>query len=223
MSKILKNQTNSPIFITDTGTTVPASNQYTIPPQDYLLWTASSDVIVFIGSGDLIVNDGSYDLSISDGIDLLKGIFPNTVIVDSITNPPEIPSINKAKLEYGFDTVDLPRYNESFYEVSQNAGEGLLHAFELSFNSDRVIVKVEIDGQELFEVDCDELNNFDSFDYAHNTDPFIWFKWYSSGNHFVFKPQIPLKFNTSYSIKIKANSNSNSRDLKGFLVSYEEL
>ena len=80
MSKILKNQTGSPINISDTGISLPASpTQYTIPAQDYLLWAASSDIITNVGSGDVIVNDGSNDLSISDGIDLLKGIFPSNV------------------------------------------------------------------------------------------------------------------------------------------------
>jgi len=38
MSKILKNQTGSPINISDTGISLPASpTQYTIPAQDYLL------------------------------------------------------------------------------------------------------------------------------------------------------------------------------------------
>lgn len=79
MSKILKNETASPINVVDTGVTIAASpGSYTIPPQDYLIWAASSDVITFIGSGDLVVNDGSFDLNINQGTDLILGIFnPN--------------------------------------------------------------------------------------------------------------------------------------------------
>ena len=48
MSKILKNTTGSGISIEDTGITIPASpGQYTIPPQDYLLWSASNNVITY--------------------------------------------------------------------------------------------------------------------------------------------------------------------------------
>lgn len=82
MSKILKNVTLSSIFVTDTGVSIPASSQYTIPPQDYLLWAASSDIVTYIGNSDIVVNDGSYDLSISDGVDLIKGIYPTTVNVN---------------------------------------------------------------------------------------------------------------------------------------------
>lgn len=84
MSKILKNTTVSPITISDTGVTIPASpGQYTIPPQDYLLWAASSDIVGPVGVGDITVNDGSNDLNASDGMDLIKGLFPNPVGVAS--------------------------------------------------------------------------------------------------------------------------------------------
>lgn len=76
MSKILKNTTNQIISVNDTGVSIPASGQYAIPPQDYLLWAASSNAISYIGSGNLVVNDGSVDLNISDGTDLLKGLYP---------------------------------------------------------------------------------------------------------------------------------------------------
>lgn len=81
MAKILKNTTENTVFIDDTGVSIPANTEYTITPQEYLLWTASSSVIVKIGNGDIIVNDGSQDLSISDGIDLLKGIYQKTRLI----------------------------------------------------------------------------------------------------------------------------------------------
>lgn len=85
MSKILKNNTAGNIIINDTGVTVLASSSYTIPPQDYLLWAASSDIITKVGDSLIVVNDGSYDLSISAGIDLIKGIFPSSVSITGET------------------------------------------------------------------------------------------------------------------------------------------
>lgn len=83
MSKILKNNTASPVSISDTGITVPASGQYIIPSQDYLLWAASSNVITYIGNSTLTVNDGGSDLSISNGTDLIKGLFPQKIGITS--------------------------------------------------------------------------------------------------------------------------------------------
>lgn len=73
MSKILRNMTASDIPIADTGVTILASSNYTIPPTQYPLWAASSDVIVAIASGTIVVNDGSYDWNVSDGVDIIKG------------------------------------------------------------------------------------------------------------------------------------------------------
>jgi len=78
-TKIVKNNTASPLNIADTGVTIPASGQYLIPPQNYNVWAASSDIIVEIGDGDVTVNDGSTDLSITDGTDHIKGFFPKRI------------------------------------------------------------------------------------------------------------------------------------------------
>jgi hypothetical protein len=84
MSKIIKNNTAYIVPVADTGTSIPASGSYTIPPMDYWLWAQSSDVVTLVGGGTLTVNDGSLDLGISDGIDLIKGIYQkNRIIGDS--------------------------------------------------------------------------------------------------------------------------------------------
>lgn len=72
-SKILKNQTGSPILIADVGITIPASPAtYTIQPTDYLLWDASANIITYINNGNIVVNDGTQDLSISSALAYIK-------------------------------------------------------------------------------------------------------------------------------------------------------
>jgi hypothetical protein len=83
--KILKNQTASPILITDTGVTVPASpSTYTVQAADYYLWAASSDIITRIGAGTIIVNDGTFDLSKADGVALLQGNFKQADFIPAL-------------------------------------------------------------------------------------------------------------------------------------------
>lgn len=72
MAKILKNNTGSSVAISDVGITIPASGQYTIQNQDYLLWSTSSSVVAKINDGTLTVNDGVRDLVTARGIDFLK-------------------------------------------------------------------------------------------------------------------------------------------------------
>jgi hypothetical protein len=61
--KLLKNITASDVFITDTGTNIPALYTYVIYPNNYLLWAASNDAVTQINAGNLIGNDGFIDLS----------------------------------------------------------------------------------------------------------------------------------------------------------------
>lgn len=80
MSKILKNpDLVNPVILVDTGVTVPANTNYTIPPQDYLVFAASSDVISALSDGLLILNDGGNDITnLSDAVDIIKGWCPGS-------------------------------------------------------------------------------------------------------------------------------------------------
>lgn len=86
MSKILKNQTASDVQVTDTGVTVLASSNYTIPPQDYLTFAASSDVIRLLADVTLVLNDGGTDItSLSQAVDIIKGWAPAAPTTSSNT------------------------------------------------------------------------------------------------------------------------------------------
>jgi hypothetical protein len=80
MNRILKNNTASPVLITDTGITVPASGSYTIAPEYYGKFEASVDVITLLTNhsvsptvSTLTANDGSVDLPENDGVRLILG------------------------------------------------------------------------------------------------------------------------------------------------------
>lgn len=75
MSKIIKNNTASDIFITDVGVNLLASSNYTIPSIEYNLWAQSSDIISYIGDASVIINDGTYDLSKAEAVGLIQGSF----------------------------------------------------------------------------------------------------------------------------------------------------
>lgn len=79
MSKILRNDDpiNS-VDLPDVGVSVSALTSYTIPPQDYPTFAASSDTIRALSISALILNDGGNDItSLSAAVDILKGWFPS--------------------------------------------------------------------------------------------------------------------------------------------------
>lgn len=74
MSKILINQTSFALEITDVGVTIQPNTSYTIDPQDYMRFAASSNTIKGLASGALKLNDGGNDAqNLSDAVDILKG------------------------------------------------------------------------------------------------------------------------------------------------------
>ncbi len=98
MSKILKNPSAIPVAIDDCGSTVPASNQLTIDPNDYATYAASSDVIKLIANATLILNDGGTDIiDVSDAIDIIKGWAPSNGTTTIVSAP-----------TFFFDFADIP-------------------------------------------------------------------------------------------------------------------
>ena len=125
MSKIVKNITLSPITLSDVGVTIPASDQYTIPPVDYLLWAESSDTVTNVGSGDLVINDGSVDLNISDGIDLVKGIYPKNRYATTV-NPVNLSLTANVESSHTFssNTISITIRNRSGVDTLIASGSG---------------------------------------------------------------------------------------------------
>lgn len=112
MVKIVKNITGSPISVTDMGVTVPAMGSYTIPATDYALWMTSNDIIVYVGAGTLVINNGTVDLGKSDGIDLIKGVFPQPLVLRSgdSTDLAGVTTDKRLKIEMAFAPGSYPAY-----------------------------------------------------------------------------------------------------------------
>jgi len=94
--KIVKNNTASIVFVSDTGVSVPASGTYTIPSQDYLLWAASDNIVTYIGNSTVTINDGTSDLSINNGTDLILGNFPSQIKIQGNTTNTNIGNVGDA-------------------------------------------------------------------------------------------------------------------------------
>lgn len=124
MAKILYNQTGSPILVTDTGISVPASPaSYTIPPQDYDLWAASSDIVTHVGSGDIIVNDGSFDLDKAPAISLLQGNFRQIDFIDNLKSSDRL----KVDMVFsaGFTTDNVAEGVANLYFTNERAQDAV--------------------------------------------------------------------------------------------------
>jgi len=77
MRKVLKNTTESSIFVSDTGVSIDQNSSYEIPPQMFWYWVNSEDIVPFIQSEDIVVNDGTNDLDPVNGVSYIRGDIPN--------------------------------------------------------------------------------------------------------------------------------------------------
>ncbi len=143
--RVLKNNTASPVNISDVGQTVPASGQLVINPIDYGKYEGSSDVIGFISdlavgptTSTLTVSDGTFDLSINEGTRLIQGGFSRPI------SDGEDPTI-KAKVT---DSTGTTEYDKRLFTESIIAGLDALAAFR------RVNTKVRSDGLNALATDA---------------------------------------------------------------------
>lgn len=218
MSKILKNNTSNAVSINDTGIAIPASGEYTISPQDYLLWASSNDVLSLITDETLIVNDGSYDLAISEGIDLLKGIFPSNIKVSQINS---IPAFASKTVVVNGATKKLFARNTGFQQAL-NQGSNII-TYTLTYPWCKIL-GVEVIGAETLDY-CD----FEVYDNAQGT--------YSGVpnyklNQFAYSVNIPKDYYIRLSqfdadiyqgMVIKITYNSVSAKTVGFNIIMNEL
>lgn len=137
MNRILKNNTASPVLITDTGITVPASGSYTIAPEYYGKFEASVDVITLLTNhsvsptvSTLKANDGSVDLPENDGVRLILGEWSRQICDsdDSSIKANVINSYGKKRL--CVDTVStsagalIPTLTSKLRYLDMNASNG---------------------------------------------------------------------------------------------------
>lgn len=76
MIKILKNNTENDVFITDVGITIHGNEAYSIPPMDHLLWEQSVDIVGKILDKTISVFDGNYYLNPRTGLALIHSNHP---------------------------------------------------------------------------------------------------------------------------------------------------
>jgi len=233
MAKILKNTTNSDIFVSDTGILIAANSSYDTQPTDALLWAASDELIIHLGSGDLLGNDGTKDLTPAEATKIFQGLYPSSVGIDGVTTTNGGLDVNATvtiepfkvnntfRVDWSKTKVDLKKQSLGYTSIYTYSGTGNLYSFKIQFNSKDVEIKLSIDGITIFEVPCDLLE-----DLFHNEDSMVslfFLKWDKSKDILTFEPKDPMSFGTSVVIEAQADSESNSKDMKRYMINIDKV
>lgn len=124
-----------------------------------------------------------------------------------ISNKFNITSINSE--------VSINRQNDGYNVVYNEVGSGRFYGFTFKLNSQAVIIKVTIDTNIIFEIDCNVLENLSNNKILINMGSITWEK---TNNQIMFYPKSPIKYNSEVKIETIANSNSNGRKIQYGLI-----
>lgn len=180
---------------------------YIIPDVLRMSWASDSAVLDAIVAEDIQIGDGAqFFTDHSEQIDWLKSYIPSPMQAE-VTSTVSPALTTSGKVEHSYTGVDLNQV-WAYTDLYTYSGEADLHGFTLKFNSDKVWVHLEIDGETILEEDCEELTDFEA-------SP-SWIEF--NDKVFKFRPPYPYRISSSIKIQAKANSSSNGRDCDAWWV-----
>lgn len=132
-------------------------------------------------------------------------------VISRITKPYRIYS--------NFTNVDLPNYNEAYQEIVSLTGLGIVYSSMLRFNNKSIMLKMEIDGTQSFEINLGDLKDMIP-NGVYSAGISFPITYDDQKDLFVFNPSLPILYRESFKFYAKANSSSNNRDFEAAIVEY---
>lgn len=115
--------------------------------------------------------------------------------------------------------IDLPKHDEDFAIVYEIDSASVFYRYAFCVNSDNIMVAVEIDGQNLFDVGGIKLEDLEDMDFGktggncgqgESGQQFGFYQY--RPNKWIWEPPYPLKIDGNMKIKMRASDNKSSRD-----------
>lgn len=111
---------------------------------------------------------------------------------------------------------NINRSSDPFEELYSTTGTGFISSFELSFNTPDILLRFEVDSQEVFNIDAESFyQNLREFDGV-TREIFV-----TNQDFFVFQPKFPLYYKEGFKIEAKSNDNGTWKDFEFGYVMYE--
>ncbi len=122
------------------------------------------------------------------------------------------PSIVGTKWRSELSTSDITLSTSSFTQLKSVSGSGMLKAFILDFTSDRVDIRLTIDGQNVFTIDFDDLEGMFPGGGSDGGPSDECIMWTRTGSRFTFCPPCGLSFSSNFTISAKGETNNRRLD-----------
>jgi hypothetical protein len=109
--------------------------------------------------------------------------------------------------------------SDSYTEIAAISEFGILLSAGFLFNNKSILLRCEIDEEEVFEVNLSTINNM--FPNNNSTAGLALPLYFDDSKDMVtFKPSTAVMFRKSIKFFAKASTNSNSRDFESGLIEY---
>ena len=126
------------------------------------------------------------------------------------------PTISGDKWRTEVSTTDIGLSTGS-YTTLKSLSNGVLQSFILDFSTDRVDVKVTIDGQDIFNLDLDDLEDSQTGSSSNGANGVGGITYVKTGSKFCFNPPCGLTYSN---LTISAQAEQNNKKLSGYLIHY---
>ena len=60
---------------------------------------------------------------------------------------------NTFRLDFSAVNITLPNQSNPFLDIYTYSGGGFFHGFTVRFNDEKIVLRLEVDGNEVFEID----------------------------------------------------------------------
>jgi len=201
------------------GVILAQNETYIIPHNRRIRASEDSSILTRISDGTLRVGNGTeYFSTVADQINYLRsGI--SKVTIESASSLPTTSIENTFTVEANFSNQSLNPQTGNFTEIYNYTGAGKFYGAVIKYNSDNIFQKIEIDGTDILDIDCDDLDRIFSGNAGKiAASARLPLSFDSNKNVLVFNPPAPIPYSTSIKLLSKANSNSSSRDVEGYLI-----
>ena len=105
--------------------------------------------------------------------------------------------------------VTLP--DNSYYTIYTTTGEKAVSGIIIRFDDKKVFVKLEIDGQTIFDMNIEKFKEI--VDYNSAPYPSTYVSWNDGDKTFFFTPVFPIKANSSVTISARSKTGQSKKYL----------
>lgn len=126
--------------------------------------------------------------------------------------------IVKSSSELSSDLRIIQEYSQNqnlddvnYYTIYTVNGVATVSGFSVEFDDKKVWIKLEIDGTEIFDINCEKLKDISNWD--NSPQPQTYVSWNDGLKVFYFTPNFPIKSETNITISARSKTGQNKKYL----------